>query len=354
MKSINTLFRVLLSYPKTSNLFAVAIILSISFFLVGQSAYAQCVVTGMTPSGGEIVSCSGTDNNGLETTDLADDVTIQDGSDISAGGDEVVHTRDGDDKVQMNGGTVSGNDPGTDCIELGSGNDEFHMVKGSLLCEHGVRNSNPGAAKITIDDGIITASDECINTRDGSDEIYINGGELTCDDGGLQTNEGNETIIITGGRITQTEPIDQPIRTDEDDDLISISNATIDGRNAANREAINAHDDNDTVKVGTGAEILGIISGGDGYDTLVFEMDVPEEAAGFLCSQIFAMDPEEGSITINNLLYEWNEFELFVCDLQPVRVTRPIPTLSEWGLLTMAGILGIAGILAARRKKIFA
>ena len=29
----------------------------------------------------------------------------------------------------------------------------------------------------------------------------------------------------------------------------------------------------------------------------------------------------------------------------------PIPALSEWGLIAMAGVLGIAGVLAARRKK---
>ena len=30
---------------------------------------------------------------------------------------------------------------------------------------------------------------------------------------------------------------------------------------------------------------------------------------------------------------------------------RPIPTLSEWGLIAMAGILGIAGFIVTRRKK---
>lgn len=30
--------------------------------------------------------------------------------------------------------------------------------------------------------------------------------------------------------------------------------------------------------------------------------------------------------------------------------TRPIPTLSEWGLIAMAGVLGLIGLLAIRRK----
>jgi len=31
--------------------------------------------------------------------------------------------------------------------------------------------------------------------------------------------------------------------------------------------------------------------------------------------------------------------------------STPVPTLSEWGLITMAGILGIIGFFAARRRK---
>jgi len=32
--------------------------------------------------------------------------------------------------------------------------------------------------------------------------------------------------------------------------------------------------------------------------------------------------------------------------------TRPIPTLSEWGLIAMAGILGIVGFMVMRRRKV--
>lgn len=36
------------------------------------------------------------------------------------------------------------------------------------------------------------------------------------------------------------------------------------------------------------------------------------------------------------------------CDLQRI---SPIPTLSEWGLIAMAGALGIIALIAARRRK---
>ena len=32
--------------------------------------------------------------------------------------------------------------------------------------------------------------------------------------------------------------------------------------------------------------------------------------------------------------------------------TTPIPTLSEWGLIAMAGVLGIIGFMVIRRKKV--
>ncbi len=35
-------------------------------------------------------------------------------------------------------------------------------------------------------------------------------------------------------------------------------------------------------------------------------------------------------------------------------VTSPIPTLSEWGLIAMAGVLGIVGFMVIRRRKVSA
>jgi len=43
---------------------------------------------------------------------------------------------------------------------------------------------------------------------------------------------------------------------------------------------------------------------------------------------------------------------------QPVEkiwiITRNVPTLSEWGLIAMAGILGIVGFMVMRRRKVTA
>ncbi|MCH7519378.1 MAG: IPTL-CTERM sorting domain-containing protein [Candidatus Dadabacteria bacterium] len=37
-----------------------------------------------------------------------------------------------------------------------------------------------------------------------------------------------------------------------------------------------------------------------------------------------------------------------------VVLPEPIPTLSEWGLIAMAGILGIVGFMVMRRRKVSA
>jgi len=40
--------------------------------------------------------------------------------------------------------------------------------------------------------------------------------------------------------------------------------------------------------------------------------------------------------------------------IQPVNTPTPIPTLSEWGLISMAGLLGIVGFMVMRRRKVTA
>ena len=134
--------------------------------------------------------------------------------------------------------------------------------------------------------------------------------------------------------------------------MISISNAVVDGSIAESRHAVDGGSDDDTIKLGTGAVILGLSTGGVGFDTLVFEMGVTETSIPSLCAQILSKDPSGDEITINGLFYEWIEFEVILCELVPA--ARPIPTLSEWGLIAMAGVLGIIALLAIRGRKVTA
>ena len=332
-------------------------VLIFSFAYVDRAQAQGCVVTGGTPDGGEVVVCDGADNDGLTTTDQADEVTVEPGADLTRAGNDVIRTEDGNDFVEINGGMITG--PPTDdenCIDLGSGVNELIMRDGTLRCGQGIRCLSGSTCKITIEGGTIEGisqvgtGDEAIQTDDGDDEIYIRGGFLTATDGVIEPINGNDTIIITGGYLKQLDDSNSAVQGNRGNDLISVSNATIDGLLATSENAINAGSEDDTVRLGTGAVILGDITGGPDFDTLVFEMGVTETVIPSLCSQLLAADPSEGEITINGLTYQWEQFEVILCELVPAE-PRPIPTLSQWGMIVMAGLIGIAGILYYQRKR---
>ena len=323
-----------------------------------QGAFAQgCVVTGSTPEGGQVVVCSGVDTNGLETTVLADEVTVEPDADLSRGDDNVIRTFDGNDLVRMNGGRIETDGAGNDCINLGVDSDEFHMTAGTLIChEDGVLSFGGGNKIFTVEGGSITVLDtpdgeEALQSGGDDDEFYISGGQITGFDAAIDSLSGNDTIIVTGGMLkTLDDGEDSTIDAGGDNDLISVSNALVDGTLAENGVAVGAGSGDDTVRLGTRAEILGLTSGGADVDMLVFEMAVNESQIPSLCRVILSMDPDEGSIAINGLLYEWIDFEEILCELVPGDV-ESIPTLSEWGLIATVVVLGIAGLLAIRRKK---
>ena len=80
-------------------------------------------------------------------------------------------------------------------------------------------------------------------------------------------------------------------------------------------------------------------------------MEVQAHLIDGICANILAQSPAQGQITINDLFYEWEDFELLVCDIKPLLIVRPIPTLSDWGMIAIAVAMGVFGILYAVRKK---
>lgn len=84
----------------------------------------------------------------------------------------------------------------------------------------------------------------------------------------------------------------------------------------------------------------------DGPPNTDYEVEEINDA-GFFCT--IDTDGEE-PVTLQLLPEDY-----FSCRQQLIDrcslLTRNIPTLSEWGLIAAAGILGIAGLIAARRRK---
>lgn len=335
--------------------YTIALTLLFSSISVFQ-AHAQCVVTGSTPDGGDIVICSGTDTDGITTTEQEDDVTVRTGADLSrnAAFVPVIQTQSGDDNVLIEGGMIDGSSNTADGINMGPGSNVLHMIDGTIFAAgECIRSEGPGNADITVEDGFLDSSagnEECIQTDIGNDKITVNGGEIIGRDAAIQTDEGQDMVIIKGGRVFQARDSDPTIRLGPDNDFCSVRNAVVDGTVAEFRQAIDGEEGDDRVELGTGAEILGIVSGGPDFDTLVFNMAVPDKFIDDICSRILAQSPAQGQVTILGLLYEWNEFEVLLCELGPDE-PRPIPTLSEWGLIAMACVLGFIGLLAVRKKQ---
>lgn len=312
---------------------SVFVIVLVLFLGLSQQAYAQCIVIGPNPGGGEIVECNEADNDGVITTNNSDMVTVQPGSDITSDlADGTIQTLGDDDNVQINGGSISNTavlGPGhEDGVNLGAGDDVLNMIAGT-----------------------ITASEDCLEGDFGNDTITVSGGMLHCVDDGICGAEGDDVITVTGGVIIGDE---DGIDAEPGNDIVSVSNATVETRGTIDADtAIETDSGDDTVMLGTGANILGLIDGGADIDTLIFQMAVPNRQVSLICSQLQTADPAAGSIVINGLFYEWEDFEFIECNISG-GFASPVPTLSEWGLISMASILGIIGFIVARRRKVIA
>ncbi|MGH7849215.1 MAG: IPTL-CTERM sorting domain-containing protein, partial [Thermodesulfobacteriota bacterium] len=57
----------------------------------------------------------------------------------------------------------------------------------------------------------------------------------------------------------------------------------------------------------------------------------------------------------NSVTFFCEDNDLATCVFTNVRSSDPIPTLSEWGLIAMAGVMGIVGLfIVMRRRKVTA
>lgn len=283
-----------MKYIKFSLIAVVSLLLAST--IITQTAKADCDVVGSTPGGGEDIVCTGVETGGLDTSDFPDLITIQPGANITGPNFSVVDTNNGDDTVNMNGGTINAADI---CLSTSNGDDNINITNGNLVCGF-----------------------DCINASSDNDIINLNGASLNC-----------------GGP--------SGINAASDNDIITVDNTQI----TSNINAINAASGDDQITIGNNVLLT---SGGpnincsSGFDTLTFAMAVSEGLVAPLTELLATLDPMSGDITINGFFYQWTSCEVLVADFQDPE--RPIPTLSEWGLIAMAVILGVVGVIVARRR----
>lgn len=325
--------------------------------LCSDIVFAQCQVTGSTGEGGQVVECTGNDPDGVITTTLADDITVSPGAVVgssSLAADAILPDA-GNDVVRVLSATIRTNGASAnDCINLdGAGIDTVIIENSVLDCAHGVQSqSATSGLNFTMTSGTITALDEAVDGSGFEDNIAVKGGTLSAADGVIQAGGGNDTITVTGGTLTQTTNADEVISGGSGNDVISISNAVIDGSLGDPNAAVAGNEGNDTIILGDGADIRGIIHGElfadvPGTDILVFEQTVHPQQIEPLCQQILAQGGD-GSITINGLDYQWTEFDTVRCDLQAY--VNAVPSIGVHGLALLMLLLVGLGLISIRHQ----
>lgn len=309
------------------------------------SAYAQCTPDPGT-AGDDNITCTGNDPDGVDAQGGNDTITVVAGGTVTTVG---IIPGTGDDSVNVQaGGNVStvGN-----AIDDADGNDTFNIAGnvssfGGIAVRDNLGNDSYNiSGNVTNDAGIAVfdvdgndtytisgnvSNNIGISVQDnaGNDSYNISGRVINTSGIGVFDTSGNDTYVISGsventnndgifdvagndsfnisGSVTTT--VGTGVNVGAGEDTVRLTGTTIVGGNGT---AIDAGDDNDQVIIESDASLTGVIEGGSGNDTLTFAQDVPAEEFAEIVAIINA-NPNNGTITINNQRYTWQNFEQLV------------------------------------------
>ena len=254
-----------------------------------------------------------------------------------------------------------------DGIVLGNGNDMITVDGGSVIGQDGALDLLNGNNTITLRNATLRGiTDPAIRAGNGQDILNIENSILNSFGSDIMSiGDGNDIVTVSDSEliVMTVSGGDNAINVSDGDDTVSTLRSILQGARtgAIKATAISLGAGNDTLTLGTGTDLRSLMDGGQiqngridcnqDFDTLIFAMEVPEDDLFLISAQLAAKDPAGDSITINGLEYEWIACERIVNELVGVNVISPVPTLSEWGLISMAAILGIVGFIVARRKQ---
>ncbi len=261
----------------------------------------------------------------------------------------------GANHVNIDSASVTGQDR---AVTTGDGPDEISLHKANVEGQGSTLFFNDGDDNIEIKDSLVTTTvgGVTISVGSGSDTAVISSSTVSTGPnisraftGGL----GREDLTIMDSVITNSST-DVTVSLGADDDKVFVTRSTI--TNANNNFPLGGAAGDDELTIGTGAVIPGgidcdldIDNVPRGFDTLIFAMEVPRSQIAMFTEQIENAPTPDGSVTINGIFYLYRNCDQLVADLR-VPEGRPIPTLSEWGLIVMAGVLGLIALVAIRRK----
>jgi len=256
-----------------------------------------------------------------------------------------------------------------DGIETGDGMNDISVDNGSVIAEdRGIRGGN-NIEHVTLNNATIhSVTNDTISLLGGNNVINVMNSVLTSVESSIVlTGNDDDMVHISGSelKVLTASGNDIALRTGNGNDQATLENSLLQGGNTTGllTTAVSLSNGDDTLTIGSGVrlrglrpgnvESFGIIQCGDDFDTIIFAMAVPTSQLEEITAQIESKDPAGDNITINNLFYQWEDCEELVPQLTGVFST-PVPTLSEWGLIFMAGLLGIAGYMVMRRRKVIA
>ncbi len=334
------------------NLLLLSIVAITTSFVVSVTAFSRC-----EPTGSDQFECNSfepnpdpdgiqqnANNNGVQ-------VHVLDDGNIDTNNFSAITVGNGPNHIEVMNATVIGL---SRAINVGTNSDVIIIQNAHLEGEGAVFFLDAGDDNLTITDSTIitTVGGVTIPVGDGNDTAVITGSNIISGPGisrSFTGGPGMEDLTIMHSTITNTSA-DATVSLGVDDDKVFVSHSTI--TNITDDFPLIGAAGNDLLTIGTAAVIPGGIDcDGDmsvGFDTLIFAMEVPASQIEALTEQIENLPTPEGSITINNIFYEYRNCDVIEADLG---IAEPIPALSTWGLFAMAVLLGIAGLLIATTRR---
>ena len=304
---------------------------------------------------------AGPTGHGIDTGGDDDQITVNDSlvEGIDAGsGENTVHVDNSDILGLLNDAISTSSTfnntitvyhstlSGFDGIDTSDGDQTIRVSNTTVTAQNnGMDLGNNGTNMVDVTDSIFSCQSSCIDTKAGNDTINVIRSSLNAMSlDGIRTGLGDDIIYVEDSEILAGDnPDDAGIRVFGGTNEITVVNSLIDKIRAGNNE--------DTITLGTASDIQGLIDCGAGFDTLIFAMEVPFDQAATISAEIDSKDPNGDTITIDGLLYEWVNCDQLVANLQ---VPKQVPTLSEWGLIATAVVLGFIGFIVIRRRQTFA
>ncbi|MEM7009724.1 MAG: IPTL-CTERM sorting domain-containing protein [Thermodesulfobacteriota bacterium] len=256
-----------------------------------------------------------------------------------------------------------------DAIQVGTGNNiillQNAFVRGQ---DAGIMSGNDNPTHVTINNStLIGVTDVAIRLGLGKNKITIIDSTVhTTDDNIIQLFDNEEVIELINSELRVLDPdsgLNDILSARGGNDTVSIENSLLVATSSINSpQGLNMDDGNDTVILKNrvvmqtntpNGLINGLIDCGENFqeedfDTIIFAMNVPSNQLSEITAEIESKNPSADSIIINGLFYEWVDCEELVPELV---AGSAIPTLSQWGLIATAGLLGTIGFIVIRRRK---